>query len=137
MSAYRGYRRQALYALHRLLALAEGERLQPEGVEDLSVIAEGRLVEANQVKSLAAPLTLSHLDPTAVVLGVDDEDTAWRHDDVVDVAAGAGHPAIVEDADAFDARERLGELLSPAAPRAQARVDCGSFGNDVQNWPHP
>ena len=65
VSAYRGYRRQALYALHRLLELAEGEHLQPEGVEDLSVIADGRLVEANQVKSYAVPLTLSHLDPTA------------------------------------------------------------------------
>ena len=65
ISAYRGYRRQALYALHRLLELADGERLQPEGVEDLSVIAEGRLVEANQVKSYAVPLTLSHLEPAA------------------------------------------------------------------------
>lgn len=65
VSAYRGYRRQALFALHRLLELAEGERLQPEGVEDLSVIADGRLVEANQVKSYAVPLTLSHLEPAA------------------------------------------------------------------------
>lgn len=65
VSAYRGYRRQALYALHRLLDLAEGEHLQPEGVEDLSVIADGRLVEVSQVKSYGVPLTLSHLDPTA------------------------------------------------------------------------
>ena len=65
VSAYRGYRRQALFALHRLLDLAEGEHLQPEGVEDLSVIADGRLVEANQVKSYAVPLTLSHLEPAA------------------------------------------------------------------------
>ena len=65
VSAYRGYRRQALFALHRLLELSDGEHLQPEGVEDLSVISDGRLVEANQVKSYAVPLTLSHLDPTA------------------------------------------------------------------------
>jgi len=65
VSAYRGYRRQALYALHRLLELGQGEQLQPEGVEDLSVIADGRLIEANQVKGYAVPLTLSHLDPAA------------------------------------------------------------------------
>ena len=63
VAAYRGYRRQALYALYRLLELHEGEQLHPEGVEDLSIVSEGRLAEAIQVKSYAAALTLSQLDP--------------------------------------------------------------------------
>lgn len=63
VSAYRGYRRQALYALYRLLSLTDLDRLQPEGVEDLSIESGGALVEVLQVKSLAAELALSHLDP--------------------------------------------------------------------------
>jgi hypothetical protein len=60
---YRGYRRQILYTLDRLLeAEAEGKVFQLEGIEDLDVYgADGTLIEVVQVKDHAAPLTLSDL----------------------------------------------------------------------------
>jgi len=63
---YRGYRRQALYALGRLLddGLADGATLRPEGIEDLAIYdARGRLVEVVQVKDHSAELTFSELSP--------------------------------------------------------------------------
>lgn len=57
VSAYRGFRRQALYALWRLLEEPQ-HILQPDRVEDLAVWDQGVLVEVVQVKSLAAPLVL-------------------------------------------------------------------------------
>lgn len=63
--AYRGYRRQALYTLARVLEPgAEGLTFQPEGIEDLAVYDNGQLVEAIQVKSFGANVTLSDLVST-------------------------------------------------------------------------
>lgn len=64
-AAYRGYRRQILYTLSRILAPGVGEDLafQPEGQEDLAVRgADGNLVEVIQVKS-RSNLVLSDLTP--------------------------------------------------------------------------
>jgi hypothetical protein len=63
VSAYRGFRRQALFALYRLLELDGDESFQPEGVEDASISRGGVLIEALQVKSLGVELNLSHLNP--------------------------------------------------------------------------
>ena len=49
---YRGFRRQALYALVRLLDMQDGleSAFQPEGVEDLAIFGDdGRLLEVGQV----------------------------------------------------------------------------------------
>jgi len=62
ISAYRGFRRQALYALWRLLESPDST-LRPEGVEDLAVWEKGVLTDAVQVKSLSVPLVLSDLEP--------------------------------------------------------------------------
>ena len=65
-SAIRGFRLQALYALHRLLSQDEsrrGELLQPEGAEDLAVFLGSNLTEACQVKAKGAALALSDLEP--------------------------------------------------------------------------
>lgn len=60
--AYRGYRLQALYTLSRILKPNPRTlSFQPEGVEDLAIFADERLVEAIQIKSLASNLTLSDL----------------------------------------------------------------------------
>ena len=61
-ATYRGYRRQALYSLHRLLARGLGAEdvVQPEGKEDLAVFgSSGSLVEVVQVKDHSDPLTFS------------------------------------------------------------------------------
>lgn len=63
VAAYRGYRLQALYGLHRLLELGPDDVIQPEGVEDVSVLHLGELSEVLQVKALSTPLTLSDLSP--------------------------------------------------------------------------
>jgi hypothetical protein len=65
---YRGYRRQALYVLWRILADSDAtlRSYRPEGEEDLAVFSEsGRLVEAVQVKDLSSPLALSDLKPSS------------------------------------------------------------------------
>lgn len=65
-ATYRGYRRQALYVLWRLVtdAASLSQIYQPEGDEDLAVFsAEGKLVEATQVKDYSSPLTLSDFKP--------------------------------------------------------------------------
>lgn len=62
ISSYRGYRLQALYALSRLLS-SPSHVMHPECIEDLSILADGRLLEAVQVKALESPLALSDLDP--------------------------------------------------------------------------
>lgn len=67
-ATYRGYRRQALYVLWRLLSDPEAHRraFKPEGEEDLAVFDEfGRLVEAVQVKDLSSPVKLSDLKPSS------------------------------------------------------------------------
>jgi len=60
--AYRGYRLQALYTLHRILK-SNGQReyyFQPEGKEDLSVYdGDNNLLEVVQVKAYSGSLTLS------------------------------------------------------------------------------
>lgn len=63
--AYRGYRLQALYSLHRLLEqVNETLTFQPEGAEDLAVFgATGDLQEVIQVKALSHDLVLSDFNP--------------------------------------------------------------------------
>lgn len=59
---YRGYRRQTLYTLSRILGFTvDAQRIyQPEGIEDLAVFdAADRLVEIVQVKDLTEDLSLS------------------------------------------------------------------------------
>ena len=65
-STYRGYRRQALYVLWRLLTDEHGSRrvYQPEGDEDLAVFdTSNHLLQVVQVKDYSSPLTLSDLKP--------------------------------------------------------------------------
>ena len=69
-ATYRGYRKQALYVLWRLLtdAQSHARSYRPEGEEDLAVFdAAGILVEAVQVKDYEAPLTLSDFKPHSPV----------------------------------------------------------------------
>ncbi len=64
--AYRGYRRQALYALHMILNTTEDADLvfQPEGQEDLAILDfTGNLLEVIQVKSYTDSLVLSDFKP--------------------------------------------------------------------------
>lgn len=68
-ATYRGYRKQAIYALWRILTDAEGSSrsYRPEGEEDLAVFDNsGRLVEAVQVKDFSTPLSLSDFKPGSV-----------------------------------------------------------------------
>ena len=61
--AYRGYRRQALYTLYRILT-DNIAKFQPEGKEDLAIFQDtGQLSEIVQVKSYSHALTLSDLEP--------------------------------------------------------------------------
>lgn len=63
---YRGYRRQALYGLFRILDEDKSvpRVYQPEGAEDLSVLdTKGYLLEVNQVKDYTRDLTLSDFKP--------------------------------------------------------------------------
>src|SRR6266850_7235877 len=65
-ATYRGYRRQALYVLSRVILDKEAsERVyQPEGCEDLYVRSlNGDLVEVVQVKDYGTPLTFSDFEP--------------------------------------------------------------------------
>jgi hypothetical protein len=67
-STYRGYRRQALYVLWRVLTDSDSSRrvFQPEGEEDLAVIdIDNRLLEVIQVKDYSSPLTLSDFKPSS------------------------------------------------------------------------
>src|SRR5690349_20710656 len=62
-ATYRGYRRQVLYTLHRILS-DNIAMFQPEGKEDLAIFVEtGQLSEIVQVKALSHALTLSDLEP--------------------------------------------------------------------------
>jgi hypothetical protein len=64
---YRGYRRQALYALFRLFesTFKEGGHIRPEGSEDLAIYdVSGQLVEVVQVKDHSDNLTASSFKPT-------------------------------------------------------------------------
>jgi hypothetical protein len=63
---YRGYRKQALYALFRILTDTDADRrlYKPESAEDIGVYnASGLLLEAVQVKDLSQGLSLSALKP--------------------------------------------------------------------------
>jgi len=64
-ASYRGYRLQALYALSRILATNQDEKLTyiPEGLEDLEVREASHLIEIVQVKSYDG-LSLSDLEPS-------------------------------------------------------------------------
>jgi len=65
-STYRGYRKQALYALWRLLTDEDASRriYQPEGDEDLAIFdINNRLLQVVQVKITRHRLTLSDLKP--------------------------------------------------------------------------
>lgn len=67
-SAYRGYRKQALYVLWRVLTDGASQDLvfRPEGDEDLAVWnTNNELIEAVQVKDHSSPLTLSDLKPAS------------------------------------------------------------------------
>lgn len=62
--SYRGYRQQALYALHRILSGPSQVVYQPEGEEDFAVLnSEGSLIEVDQVKSYSENIVLSHFKP--------------------------------------------------------------------------
>ncbi|MBN6187948.1 hypothetical protein JQN58_13810 [Aneurinibacillus sp. BA2021] len=64
--AYRGYRLQALYTLHRILHVQETDKLifQPEGNEDLSVYDEHlNILQEIQIKAYSISLTLSNFEP--------------------------------------------------------------------------
>jgi hypothetical protein len=66
-STYRGYRRQALYALFRLFdnTLPTNAVIQPEGNEDLAIYDHsGALIEIVQVKDHTANLTASSFKPS-------------------------------------------------------------------------
>lgn len=66
-ATYRGYRRQALYALFRLFndSLPEGAVIQPEGHEDLAIFdSAGSLVEIVQVKDHSDNLAASSFKPS-------------------------------------------------------------------------
>ncbi len=66
-ATYRGYRRQALYALFRLFdeGLPEGAVIQPEGHEDLAIFdSAGSLVEIVQVKDHSDNLAVSSFKPS-------------------------------------------------------------------------
>lgn len=65
-ATYRGYRKQALYVLSRILTDKESDQqiYHPEGSEDLAVYdLEQRLVEVVQVKDYTSDLALSHFKP--------------------------------------------------------------------------
>lgn len=65
-ATYRGYRRQALYALFRLFddSLPKGCVIQPEGSEDLAIYdSAGSLIEIVQVKDHSDNLTVSSFKP--------------------------------------------------------------------------
>lgn len=67
-ATYRGYRRQALYTLARLLTDSDAERriYRPEGAEDLAIFDEAqRLAEVVQVKDYTSDLALSHFKPSS------------------------------------------------------------------------
>ena len=63
--AYRGYRRQALYALFRIFESSNADHVfQPEGAEDFTIFdPAGNLIEVVQVKSYGSNLTLSDFKP--------------------------------------------------------------------------
>ena len=64
-AAYRGYRRQALYVLSRVLRPNQADLVfQPEGIEDLAIYDGNRLLEICQVKAVGEPLALSHFQPS-------------------------------------------------------------------------
>lgn len=65
-ATYRGFRRQALYALFRLFnSLPEGYTIQPEGLEDLAIYdTDGKLIEIVQVKDYSENLTASDFKPS-------------------------------------------------------------------------
>ena len=63
---YRGYRKQALYVLWRLLTDADRDSraYRPEGDEDLAIFdGAGHLLEVVQVKDYSSPLALSDFKP--------------------------------------------------------------------------
>jgi hypothetical protein len=65
-STYRGFRKQALYVLWRLLTEADASHrvYQPEGDEDLAIFdVNNRLLQVVQVKDYSSPLTLSDFKP--------------------------------------------------------------------------
>jgi hypothetical protein len=65
-ATYRGYRRQALYILWRLLTDVDADRriYRPEGDEDVAVVdLNDRLLEVVQVKDYSSSLTLSDFKP--------------------------------------------------------------------------
>ena len=66
-ATYRGYRRQALYALFRLFedSLPNGAIIQPEGQEDLAIFnSAGLLLEVVQVKDHSENLAASSFKPS-------------------------------------------------------------------------
>jgi hypothetical protein len=63
---YRGYRRQILYTLYRILESSDDANLvfHPESVEDLAIRgADNKLLESIQVKDHSSDLTLSSFSP--------------------------------------------------------------------------
>lgn len=66
-ATYRGYRRQALYCLHRVFddGLTDDTVIQPEGNEDLEIRDRlGKRLEVVQVKDYSANLTASDFKPS-------------------------------------------------------------------------
>lgn len=67
-ATYRGYRRQALYVLARILTDNDTDHrvYRPEGAEDLAIYTiDQRLVEVVQVKDHSSPLTVSDFKPAS------------------------------------------------------------------------
>lgn len=57
---YKGFRLQALYSLYEIFRSSDMHTFQPEGVEDLVVYHNKKLIKAVQVKSGDNSLSLSH-----------------------------------------------------------------------------
>jgi len=64
-ASYRGYRKQALYALWRIFTDSDASHIyRPEGAEDLAVYdAAQALIEVVQVKAYSGPLSLAAFKP--------------------------------------------------------------------------
>ena len=68
-AAWKGFSSQTLYIAYRLVMDTQGYEYFPEDTEDLIVKYNGEVLEAVQVKNLAAALTISHLSATKTSKG--------------------------------------------------------------------
>lgn len=68
-AAWKGFSSQTLYIAYRLVTDIQGYEYYPEDIEDLVVKYNGEVIEAVQVKNIAAALTVSHLSSTKTSKG--------------------------------------------------------------------